>query len=706
NPLPFLVWYSKGEILDETWSNGPQDVVVNQLRFTLNRSHLLSEFVCKAQIDSYLHRKSVSLIVDMNLKPLDVRIIAPKSKLIAHKKVELQCISYGSKPVVTITWFLGKQKLLGSSDSSSEDGNFTRSSISFIPSPEDNRKHIICKAENMNFDQNAIRAELLLDIFYVPQLKVALGASIKPDSIRQGIDVFLECDVRANPPIQEMTWTFDEKQLISNLSDGVLVANHSLVLQKVKKHHRGYYRCVARNDVGVTATDPFFLRVQFAPVCKANQKLTYGSSKDELVVINCEVESDPRNVSFKWLMNSSNTIVDINTFTTNGSKSYARYTPRSRFGFGSILCFAENSVGKQIHPCVFNIVPAGPPEKVENCSLTNQTMSSLLLECTPGDSNGLQQAFFADLYDSENELVYNVSNELRPSFVFENLTSGSSYIVFVYAVNAKGKSQSVRKKVSTYVLTKNEMKQGLDEEHKEQMFNPLISILIAFVAILVVIVIVMIVVVRIRVDGRRGDESVYASDANDAKSDTRGQEKSDVYQIYKNMTNCDVSCLQRNNEPFEMKEHIFFVTEDSGTIAKCGNPYNRSPIATTTAIKNLESQRDNNSLLMEIAASVDERQPRISLIPDKCGQLLPNRESLRVDGCSESETPVETPLMKNIRISCDGSEVTISFKLPKEPTTPEAIISRTTPTELTFAVKNKTGTHFSTKEKRAFLCSH
>lgn len=96
----------------------------------------------------------------------------------------------------------------------------------------------------------------------MPQMKVSLGARIQPDNIKEGIDVILECHLKANPAIFELTWTLNDDIITSNLSDGVLIANHSLVLQKIKRTHRGYYRCHAVNKAGKGKSEPFFLRVQ------------------------------------------------------------------------------------------------------------------------------------------------------------------------------------------------------------------------------------------------------------------------------------------------------------------------------------------------------------------------------------------------------------------------------------------------------------
>ena len=50
----------------------------------------------------------------------------------------------------------------------------------------------------------------------------------------------------------------------------------------------------------------------------------------------------------------------IFTFSrVNGTQSILDYVPRTEMDYGSVLCWASNSVGRQSQPCVFHIVPAG-----------------------------------------------------------------------------------------------------------------------------------------------------------------------------------------------------------------------------------------------------------------------------------------------------------------------------------------------------------
>ena len=65
---------------------------------------------------------------------------------------------------------------------------------------------------------------------------------------------------------------------------------------------------------------------------------------------------------FRWAFNSSSEIVDIpmDKYTLVGEGlSRVSYMPRTHLDYGSLLCWAGNSVGMQPQPCVFQIIHAG-----------------------------------------------------------------------------------------------------------------------------------------------------------------------------------------------------------------------------------------------------------------------------------------------------------------------------------------------------------
>ena len=61
--------------------------------------------------------------------------------------------------------------------------------------------------------------------------------------------------------------------------------------------------------------------------------------------------------------------------------------------YGSLMCWATNSVGRQEKPCVYHLIPAGRPEPVSNCTVLNQTYSTLHVACKAGFDGGLPQSF-------------------------------------------------------------------------------------------------------------------------------------------------------------------------------------------------------------------------------------------------------------------------------------------------------------------------
>ena len=83
--------------------------------------------------------------------------------------------------------------------------------------------------------------------------------------------MYLECRVRANPPVKEVVWLHDGRPLHGSLTGDVnaadasrstiIMTNQSLVIQKVHRAHRGRYQCVAFNDQGETVSEPLMLKV-------------------------------------------------------------------------------------------------------------------------------------------------------------------------------------------------------------------------------------------------------------------------------------------------------------------------------------------------------------------------------------------------------------------------------------------------------------
>lgn len=189
-------------------------------------------------------------------------------------------------------------------------------------------------------------------------------------------------------------------------------------------------------------------------MCRANQRAVYGVAREEMALISCDVDADPPEVKFHWRFNSSSDSSEVKRFTSNWTHSVAEHTPKSRFGYGTLYCMGENSIGRQDHPCQFTIIPAGPPDPLKACVVRNQSMSSLTVACAAGDSGGLRQDFILEVYSmdsilGDNRLQANLSKSDMPHFVVHSLPAGTSFSLVTYARNAKGRSPQVTLQAST-----------------------------------------------------------------------------------------------------------------------------------------------------------------------------------------------------------------------------------------------------------------
>lgn len=100
-----------------------------------------------------------------------------------------------------------------------------------------------------------------------------------------------------------------------------------------------------------------------APRCREdNERREITVARHETVLLKCEVEALPDDyVRFSWTYNG--TVGDVlpmpnSRIENKGLVSMLEYTPNAETDYGTLACWASNSIGRQRTPCIFNIVPA------------------------------------------------------------------------------------------------------------------------------------------------------------------------------------------------------------------------------------------------------------------------------------------------------------------------------------------------------------
>ncbi|XP_044744703.1 nephrin-like isoform X3 [Coccinella septempunctata] len=504
-PSPKVTWWQENALLDDSFENLPNRQVRNILHLErLERKHLHTIFTCQASNNNLVAPISSSVTLDINLKPLWVKLIGENKPLSADNTYELSCEVVGSRPVPTITWWKGSIQMKNTRETTSPDQNTTTSVLTFTPTVEDAGKFLSCRGHQPMIPDSGIEDGWKLDIHHVPLVSLELGSTLNGSTIKEGVDVYFECNIKSNPWVYKVSWRHNGKQLYNNAQANTIVTNQSLVLQSLTRSKSGYYTCVGHNQEGDGESNPVFLDVKFAPVCRPGQQKIFGVARLETARILCELEANPPDVQFVWKFNNSAGTVDIpqNQIHTEKARSTAAYKPVTALDYGTLLCWGKNEIGVQTEPCVYYINPAGKPDPLSNCTIMNQTADSLYVECIAGFDGGLQQEFIMEVYDTQTrKLVSNVTSR-NPIFAVGGLESGLGFNIGLYAANKKGRSGVAHLQAFTLKSA---------EKHTAStpvllQITPLLGALIGVVAALILVAVIIVIVIRIRGGGDRDDK--------------------------------------------------------------------------------------------------------------------------------------------------------------------------------------------------------
>ncbi|XP_012271984.2 neural cell adhesion molecule 2 [Orussus abietinus] len=471
-PPPMVSWYRNDKFVSKRAVESRKGVMRSTIVIkNLGRDDVQSELTCNATNNNRSIPLSSSVRVDMNLSPLEVNIIGANQPLSAGKRYDLLCTTSGSRPPAVVTWSQNGQRLDGSKETISSDGNTTTSVLSFMATKADAGRHLSCRAENPIMGTGPLEDGWILEIQYVPETRIQLGTSLNPNAIREGTDVYFDCLIRAEPPVYKVEWRHQRKTLHHNIAQGIIISNQSLVLQGVVRKSAGNYTCVGYNSEGDGESSPFYLNVMFAPTCKPNQTRVHGVAKQEKANISCQVDANPPEVEFRWTFNNSAESIDVASghIARVGTSSVVSYTPMTELDYGTLLCWATNRIGHQRVPCVYHIIPAGRPDMVHNCTTSNTSTNSFSVQCSEGFNGGLQQSFLLEVRESNTQdLKANLTSPV-PRFNVVHLESGALYQACIYAYNDKGRSEAMVVQAGTWRLPEKQLTSESGDEPSEYL---------------------------------------------------------------------------------------------------------------------------------------------------------------------------------------------------------------------------------------------
>lgn len=456
-PTPTLTWKKDGSVL--SGGNIFEDVVGTGTTSTivlepLSRADLLSRVTCEAS-NAVAGHIATSVTVDLLLPPLYVKIERPEGSLAEGKPTTFRCYVAGYRSFVHVSWRItGHHPPLSNLSYVKVKDNATISTLPLLLRADHNSKELGCFAYNPALPEDVKEDFITLNVRHAPRVTLSLGRGVAATSIIENTDVYMRCQVRANPEVKEVEWTRDGSRLGPDFP-GLQSDGHYLVLGNITRSEAGRYACNASNALGVGHGGPLTIDVLYAPTCipmEGPQRLQYGSLSEQLH-IPCRVEAMPSADIFRWTLQyrsqvAKGTTWDVVTTATGENSSLLRYKPTSDKEFLVVTCWARNAVGESTLPCTVLVEPRELPAPPVHCSMFSRDDSSLRVECLgrPLDEIPVPSHFFLELYDANSgELLANATSEggvgRKPSFEVGSISDSVELTGAVFAVASSGRSE-------------------------------------------------------------------------------------------------------------------------------------------------------------------------------------------------------------------------------------------------------------------------
>ncbi|XP_022237590.1 hemicentin-2-like [Limulus polyphemus] len=164
-PIPTVTWWRETILLDDTAIKKRIGPIVNEMSIPmLKRHHLMATFTCVTSNNNISSPLSTVVTVDMNFKPLVVKIDRHNQSFSEGSPAQVSCWTAGSRPPATIEWFKGNRQLKTAFSNVSNHENVTISLLTFLPSVNDDKKPLSCSAVNPLIPDSMLTDTQSLDV--------------------------------------------------------------------------------------------------------------------------------------------------------------------------------------------------------------------------------------------------------------------------------------------------------------------------------------------------------------------------------------------------------------------------------------------------------------------------------------------------------------------------------------------------------------
>ncbi|KAJ8922840.1 hypothetical protein NQ315_007875 [Exocentrus adspersus] len=376
-PTPEILWYKDDNPIEPSATIG----VFNdgtELRISNIRHEDIGDYTCLARNGEGQISHSARVIIAGGA----VIMVPPTNQTkLEGEKVQFNCEAKAQPGNVTVKWFRegAPVKELASLETRvtiRRDG-----SLVINPVSSDDSGQYLCEVSNGIGEPQS--ASAYLNVEY--PAKVTFTPTIQYLPFR--LAGVVQCHIKANPPLQYVTWTKDKRLLEPyQTKDIVIMNNGSLLFTRVNENHQGRYTCTPYNAQGTQGSSgQMEVLVRKPPSFVIEPEAMYQKKVGETVEMHCEAQEaeGTQKPTIQWQRRDGSPLPK-NRVKIVGGNITIESLRRSDFGF--YQCVATNEVATIVTATQL-VVEGTQPHAPYNLTGT-ATEFSVTLNWLPGYSGG------------------------------------------------------------------------------------------------------------------------------------------------------------------------------------------------------------------------------------------------------------------------------------------------------------------------------
>ncbi|KAF9414349.1 hypothetical protein HW555_007746 [Spodoptera exigua] len=381
-PPPRISWYSGDTLVDA--SDGDSEIPAvreNELYLPLTRDNAAA-LSCRASNTHLAPPIIASLEIELYLPAFNVSIHWVRGTvgdaLRAGSVALAQCTARGSYPQPELSWWLDHKHLTHHSNQTWFNSSLTAISyLELSPAVGDNGATLACVATNPVMAPNrGSKADVItLNVTYSPMVDVIKLGDGNLNDVVELDSLQLECDVRANPPVEQFTWYFNDIEIRPGGIWGDATSSHQLLVEETTRAHAGRYACAARNAIGETRSETIVITVFYPPECTGHGIRLVRET------MHCIVKALPAPDTYFWHLQPAG--FEVQHLTTGSPILPLDQITGPLAETLKASCEASNGVASQEEPCdrIFGFEHLRPPQP-QLCDITYE-FGEFQMRCIP-----------------------------------------------------------------------------------------------------------------------------------------------------------------------------------------------------------------------------------------------------------------------------------------------------------------------------------